>query len=185
MVLIASLNEILQKKRKNKISENVEKCFINNNVEEKNEEYNAETNAEIQNIEDTKDAENLNILGYLTIPDILLEEAPIMEGTDLETLSKAIGHFESTSLFYGNVGLASHNSGGQGDYFKNLKDISIGSFIYYKTENGIEKYIVTFKQIISENDFTLLKENTNNRITLITCTKEGKSKRLCVQALEV
>ena len=57
-------------------------------------------------------------IGTLTIPDILLDNAPIRESVELSTLSQTIGHFPSTSIYEGNVGLASHNSGNQGDFFK-------------------------------------------------------------------
>ena len=170
-----------QKEKINEITENIEKDISNNALQNISEEDSNET----EELENTQETEvELDNIGLLTIPDILLENAPIMEGTELEVLKNAIGHFESTSVFEGNVGLASHNSGGKGDYFKNLKNIKIGSSIYYKTKYGTKKYTVTFKRIISEDDFSYLKENPNNRITLITCTKGQKDKRLCVQALE-
>lgn len=130
-----------------------------------------------------KEVEN-NIIGYLTIPDILLENAPIKENTDLTILSQAIGHFTSTNIYEGNVGLASHNSGGKGDYFKNLKNINIGSKIYYQTQYGTKMYVVVAKEKINETNFNYLEETKDNRITLITCVKGEKDKRLCVQAIE-
>lgn len=123
-------------------------------------------------------------IGYLTIPGILLEKAPIKESTELDILSQAIGHFTNTSIYQGNIGLASHNSGGQGDYFKNLKDIKIGSKIYYQTQYGTKSYIVNTKVEIEETNFNYLKQTQDNRITLITCVKGQKEKRLCVQAVE-
>ena len=123
-------------------------------------------------------------IGTLTIPDILLDNAPIRESVELSTLSQTIGHFPSTSIYEGNVGLASHNSGNQGDFFKNLKNIKVGSEIFYQTNYGTKRYIVTVKEIISEEDWSYLKETEDNRITLITCVKGQKDKRLCVQAVE-
>ena len=123
-------------------------------------------------------------IGTLTIPDILLENAPIRESVELSTLSQTIGHFPSTSIYDGNVGLASHNSGGQGEFFKNLKNIKIGSEIYYQTNYGTKRYVVTTKEIINEEDWTYLQETEDNRITLITCVAGQKEKRLCVQAVE-
>ena len=123
-------------------------------------------------------------IGTLTIPDILLDNAPIRESVELSTLSETIGHFPSTSIYEGNVGLASHNSGSQGDFFKNLKKIKIGSEIFYQTNYGTKRYVVTTKEVISEEDWSYLQETDDNRITLITCVKGQKSKRLCVQALE-
>lgn len=123
-------------------------------------------------------------IGTLTIPDILLDNVPIRESVELSTLSETIGHFPSTSIYEGNVGLASHNSGSQGDFFKNLKKIKIGSEIFYQTNYGTKRYVVTTKEIISEEDWSYLQETEDNRITLITCVAGQKDKRLCVQAIE-
>ena len=123
-------------------------------------------------------------IGTLTIPDILLDNAPIRESVELSTLSETIGHFPSTSIYEGNVGLASHNSGSNGDFFKNLKKIKIGSEIYYQTNYGTKRYVVTTKKIISEEDWSYLGTTEDNRITLITCVAGQKDKRLCVQAVE-
>jgi len=123
-------------------------------------------------------------IGTLTIPDILLDNAPIRESVELSTLAKTIGHFPSTSIYEGNVGLASHNSGNEGDFFKNLKKIKIGSEIYYQTNYGTKRYVVTVKEIIDEENWDYLKATEDNRITLITCVAGQKEKRLCVQAIE-
>ncbi len=143
-------------------------------------------NKEIQELEtlEQKEIKHNDSIGTLTIPDILLDNAPIKESVELSTLSEAIGHFTSTSLYSGNVGLASHNGGGKGDYFKNLNKVKKGSEIYYQTDFGVRRYIVKTIAIIDETDWSYLQETEDNRITLITCVKGQKSKRLCVQALE-
>lgn len=143
-------------------------------------------NEEIKNIEQTKQKEIVydDTIGTLTIPDILLDNAPIKEGTELSTLSSAIGHFTSTSLYAGNVGLASHNGGGNGEYFKNLNKVKKGSEIYYQTNYGTRRYIVKVIKIIDETDWSYLENTNDNRLTLITCVKGQSSKRLCVQAYE-
>ena len=123
-------------------------------------------------------------LGTLTIPDILLDNAPIRESVELSTLSQTIGHFPSTSIYEGNIGLASHNSGDKGDFFKNLNKINIGSEIYYQTNYGTKRYVVTIKTVINDDDWSYLQETEDNRITLITCVKGQPEKRLCVQAVE-
>lgn len=148
------------------------------------------TNNEVQKEEKiSEDTLNNKIIkeniGYLTIPEISLEKAPIKEGTKQEILSEAIGHFTNTNIYSGNIGLASHNSGGKGDYFKKLKDIKIGSKIYYQTPYGTKEYIVQTKEEIEETDLTYLRETEDNRITLITCVKDKRNKRLCVQAIEM
>ena len=67
---------------------------------------------------------------------------------------------------------------------KNLKNIKVGSEIFYQTNYRTKIYVVTVKEIISEEDWSYLKETEDNRITLITCVKGQKDKRLCVQAVE-
>lgn len=159
--------------------------------------YKANKDAESIQIGDNSDLDNTPLenieqdiihyddeIGTLTIPDILLDNAPIRESVELSTLSETIGHFPSTSIYEGNVGLASHNSGSQGDFFKNLKKIKIGSEIFYQTNYGTKRYVVTTKEIISEEDWSYLQETEDNRITLITCVAGQKDKRLCVQAIE-
>lgn len=44
----------------------------------------------------------------LEIPNINLV-APIAEGTTQEVMKEYVGHFEETSLWNGNIGLAAHN----------------------------------------------------------------------------
>lgn len=160
--------------------------------------YKANKKAEKIEIGDNKDIEDIDnleqiqqkeikyddIIGTLTIPDILLEDAPIKESTELSTLSNAIGHFTSTSIYTGNVGLASHNYGESGDFFRNLKNIKIGSEIFYQTNFGTKRYIVQTKVVIDETDFSYLQETEDNRITLITCVNNSPTSRLCVQAVE-
>ena len=106
------------------------------------------------------------------------------QSVELTTLKETIGHFPSTSIYEGNVGLASHNSGEQGDFFKNLKKIKIGSEIFYQTNYGTKRYVVTVKETIDENDWSYLQKTDDNRITLITCVAGQREKRLCVQAVE-
>ena len=143
-------------------------------------------NEEIKDLEplEQKEIKYDDSIGTLTIPDILLDNAPIKESVELSTLSEAIGHFTNTSLYSGNVGLASHNGGGKGDYFRNLNKIKKGSEIYYQTDFGVRRYIVNTIEIIDETDWSYLQESTENKITLITCVKGQKEKRLCVQATE-
>ena len=143
-------------------------------------------NEEIKDLEPIEQKEIVydDTIGTLTIPDILLDNAPIKEGTELSTLSSAIGHFTSTNLYAGNVGLASHNGGENGDYFKNLNKVKKGAEIYYQTNYGTRRYIVKVIKIIEETDWSMLESTEDNRLTLITCVKGQSSKRLCVQAFE-
>lgn len=126
-----------------------------------------------------------SIVGYLTIPKILIENEIVKEGVDLNTLSSAIGHFNNTSIYQGNIGLASHNRGGKADYFKNLKKLEIGDLIYYKTKYGNRRYMVKTIEQIESTNWCYLESTTDNRITLITCISNKPNLRLCVHAIEI
>jgi len=79
-----------------------------------NKTYKAKVNSEAIEVKDF--IENIELLepqelycdgniGALTIPAILLEEAPIKEDVELRVLSQAIGHFQNTSLYNRECGL--------------------------------------------------------------------------------
>ena len=120
----------------------------------------------------------------IKIPRINLD-VHIEEGTDYDTLLKAVGHFEETSTWNGNVGLAGHNRGYQCNFFQKLKDLKIGDEIIYFTTNGKRVYKVQTNKIIEETDWSYLEPTQDNRMTLITCVEDRKQYRRCIQAIEV
>lgn len=100
----------------------------------------------------------------------------------LDTLSKGVGHFENTPYLNGNVCLAAHN---YRNYWGKLHTLSIGDTITYTSFLGSKEYVVSSINTIEENDFTLLENTKDNRLTLITCVLNNPTKRLCVQATEI
>lgn len=123
-------------------------------------------------------------IGKLTIPSILLQKAPVKEGVELDILAEAIGHFPSTNILGGNIGLASHNGGDKSPYFKKLNKLKRGDDIYFESIYGTFKYTVETITIIDETDFSYLQQTEDNRLTLITCVRNQPEKRLCVQAIQ-
>lgn len=119
----------------------------------------------------------------IEIPKISLL-APIAEGTTQEVMRKYVGHFENTSFWKGNIGLAAHNRGFLINYFEKVKDLKIGDEIIYRTPEGEKIYEVNFYRIIEDTDWSYLQKTEDNRITLITCVSNKPNKRLCVQAKE-
>lgn len=111
--------------------------------------------------------------------------AEIHEGTTEEILDDFIGHFSSTPVNIGNVGLAAHNRGYKNNYFSRIKELKIGDKINYYI-NG-NKFIYEVKEIliIYESDWSMLENTNDNRITLITCVENREKYRLCVQAVRV
>lgn len=120
----------------------------------------------------------------LEIPKINLS-ANINFGTSEEVMNKYIGHFDNTSLWNGNVGLAAHNRGYPVNYFGRLKELQIGDEIKYTTVYGTKTYKVTISTIIQDTDWSYLEETKDNRITLITCVENQPKYRRCIQAVEI
>ena len=58
---------------------------------------------------------------------------------------------------------------------------------FSKTSSGSDSQVNVLPndiQVISDTDWTMLEETSDNRITIITCVKNHPEVRLCVQAME-
>lgn len=123
-------------------------------------------------------------------PVIEIEElgikAPILEGTDTETLSKAVGHFDNTgAIGVGNYCIAGHSSTIYDEYFNDLKYIELGTPIYVYDDNKNKfTYITTDIFIVEPNETWILGDFNDNRITLVTCTDDGTQRQIVVGKLE-
>lgn len=122
-----------------------------------------------------------DILGIIKIEDIGFEGI-IYEGTTQDILKIGVGHFEDTPNFDGNVCFAAHNTN---KFWAKLKNLKNGSKIVYTSYLGKREYEVFSSKQIEETDLTSLENTEENIITLITCVKGQKEKRLCVQAREI
>ena len=119
-------------------------------------------------------------LATLKIPTLGLS-VKVYQGTDTATLRKGVGHFEETSVWSGNVALASHNRGAN-DYFGEIHTLDIGDKIQYTTKLGTRTYRVTSVEKISEMDRSGLTATTENCLTLYTCVCNQSAYRWCVRA---
>ena len=122
-------------------------------------------------------------LGRLEIP-ILDLSVKIYEGTGSSTLAKGVGHFEDTSIWGGNVCLASHNRGAN-DYFGKIHTLDAGDEITLTTKLGPKTYEVTTVSKVSETDRSGLEESGESCLTLYTCVRDQRDLRYCVRAVEV
>lgn len=120
----------------------------------------------------------------IEIPKINVD-APIKVGTSQEILATAVGHFENTTSWNGNVPLAGHNRGYKCNFFANLKKLDSGDKIIYHTKDRTREYKVVLNKIIKQTDWTYIKGTNDNRITLITCVENMREYRRCVQAVEI
>ena len=122
-------------------------------------------------------------LGQLKIPKLGLS-VKVYEDESLESLAKGAGHFKSTSCWDGNVGIAGHNRGVT-NHFGQIHTLTAGDRITYTTQLGTRTYEVYYVGQIEETDFTHLDRTSDNIITLITCVRDVRNMRWCVQAREV
>lgn len=145
------------------------------------------------NMEKIKEDEKINnepqknsqdFVWQIQIPAINLN-AIIAEGTSKEVMDEFVGHFEETVKRNGNIGLAAHNRGYKVNYFQNLKKLKEGDEIIYKYKEFEKRYVVKTLKIISDEDWSLLENTEDNRITLITCVENEPQYRRAVQAIEV
>ena len=122
-------------------------------------------------------------LGTLKIPAIGLN-VKIEQGTDSAALKKGVGHFEETSIWNGNVGLAAHNRG-TNSYFGKIHTLEAGDEITLTTKEGTRTYEVTSVAKVTETDRSSLKNTSNNCLTLYTCVRDERDLRWCVRAVEL
>ena len=165
--------------RLNNNIKDIEDTYSTDNIQNRINEYIDSDSQEILDL--TEKIDGNNIVGVLVIDKINFKGL-VAEGTDLPTLKNYVGHFSSSPFYNGNVCFAAHNTN---NFWARLKELSNGDTIEYISFLGTRKYEVFNVQQIEETDFSLLSNTDNNIVTLITCVKNNKPKRLCVQAKEV
>jgi LPXTG-site transpeptidase (sortase) family protein len=105
-------------------------------------------------------------LAKLEIPSLHLV-AMVLEGTDVLTLNRGLGHIEGTSLpgKTGNVGIAGHRDGS----FRKLVGIAIGDLVSLTTRDATFRYRVQRTAIVDASDISVLEDQHADTLTLITC----------------
>lgn len=113
-------------------------------------------------------------------------KAPILEGTDNSTLSKAAGHFIGTGDFgKGNYCIAGHSSTIYKEYFNDLKKVRNGmKIVLYDKSKKAYAYTVTESFIVQSNETEVLDDPGDNRLTIITCTDDGTQRQVVVAAFD-
>lgn len=115
-------------------------------------------------------------------------KVPVMDGTDKETLSVAAGHFEGTgSVGKGNYCIAGHNSTIYAEIFNELDKIQIGDEIYLiDNDDNRTKYIYVVSEynIVNPKNISVLDDFGDDRLTVITCTDDGKNRQVVIGKLK-
>ena len=112
-------------------------------------------------------------------------KAPILEGTDKKTISKAVGHFIGTGdLGKGNYCIAGHSSSIYKEYLNGLKNVCVGmKIILYDKQKSSWVYTVKESFIVDSEGTWILNDFGDNRITVITCTDDGKQRHVVIGIL--
>lgn len=137
----------------------------NSGINEANGDSNCYTDDNLLKIE------GINVIGIMEIPKIDLKVA-IAEGTDKQTLKKAVGHFEGTAMpgEIGNFAVAGHRSYTYNEFFNRLDEMEIGDEIRVKTTKGEFVYEVTDIFVVEPHEVWVLDPTPEATITLVTCT---------------
>lgn len=123
-------------------------------------------------------------IGKVSIPAIGVKNYYLWEGETTASMNKGLGHFTSTSVWDGNVGLCGHNRGAK-YVIGAIKSLEIGDTVTYTTSAGTRTYEVETVRKIASNDWSYLEPTSDNRITMITCVAGDYSVRWMAQAVEV
>lgn len=175
VAIISTFFIIKHFKNKEKI-DNVMEIYSDENIQDRLD------NEELTNTDELmQQIDGEYVIGVIKIDKIGFSGL-VYKGTSLDTLSKGVGHFESSPYLNGNVCLAAHNTS---KYWAKLHILEKGDKITYTSFLGSKEYKVTDMIQISDTDWSKLSNTTENLLTLITCVKGKPSLRLCVQALEV
>lgn len=121
------------------------------------------------------------------IPNLDIK-VPVLEGTDNKTLAVSAGHFPDTgSLGKGNYCIAGHNSTIYAEIFNELDHIQIGDEMYLTdidSQRTRYTYIVTDYNIVEPDAVEVLRDYGDNRITVISCTDDGKCRQVVTGMLK-
>jgi|SRR5579872_2076779 len=93
--------------------------------------------------------------------------AMVLEGDDLRTLARGVGHIPGTALpgWSGNVGFAGHRD----TFFRALHNIRLGDDILVTTLQGCYRYRVVSSEIVSPDETRVLNASAVPSLTLVTC----------------
>ena len=115
-------------------------------------------------------------------------KVPVLEGTGSKELQVSAGHFEGTgALGKGNYCICGHNSTVYAEIFNDLDKIKTGDEMYLVDNDEKHtkyRYIVTEYRIVEPNNVSVLNDFGDNRLTVISCTDDGKQRQVVVGKLK-
>lgn len=109
----------------------------------------------------------------------------VIAGATMDAMDFGAGHFSFTGLNQGNTGLIGHNRGRTNGFFDFVRHLREGDVITLEAGGVIRNYAVTMLSIIDDDDFGLLMQFGDNRLTLITCVEYRRHLRRVAIAVEI
>lgn len=113
---------------------------------------------------------------------------PVLEGTDSKQLQVSAGHFEGTgALGKGNYCICGHNSTVYAEIFNDLDKIKAGDEMYLvdiDDKHTKYAYVVTEYRTVEPSETWVLNDFGDNRLTVISCTDDGKQRQVVVGTLK-
>jgi sortase A len=105
-------------------------------------------------------------IGRISIPRLNVT-AIVEEGTDDETLTRAVGHIPGTALpgANGNVAIAGHRD----SFFRSLKDLRETDTIDFETLGGTFHYRVDQITIVDPKNVSVIAPTPEKTLTIVTC----------------
>ena len=134
----------------------------------------------------TLDIDQKGMMGYISIPQIKVNDVPIYHGDAESTLAIGVGHLQQTSLPIGGINthtvLAAHSGRVNDTLFTDLDKLKSGDVFYIHTLNIELKYEVINTKIVQPADVSTLSIIKGEDLaTLVTCYPTGiNNKRLLV-----
>lgn len=135
--------------------------------------------------ENNEDSEKVNldpINGYtpiaiLEIPSIKLKQ-PVVDGVTQDVIKYFLGRFKESAMpgKVGNFSVAGHNVSSYADAFTNLHKVSIDDKVIVTTKEGKFTYQIDNSFIVKPTQVEVLDNTDYEKITLITCTPDSKSR---------
>ena len=107
-----------------------------------------------------------SVIGLLNVPRLDVSVV-VLEGDDDQILRIAVGHLPDTPLPWddGNASMAGHRD----TFFRALRNLVAGDEISLATTHGVIDYRVRRMMIVAPDDLSLLRQDDNTALTLITC----------------
>jgi sortase A len=108
----------------------------------------------------------VHAIGRLEIPGAGVS-VMVLEGTDANTLDRAVGHVPGTARpgQPGNLAIAGHRDG----YFRGLRHLGTGDAISLTTLDGVARYQVDKIEVVKPAHTEVLAPSAEPTLTLITC----------------